>query len=148
MSQRVLITAGATGIGRATALAFAARGDRVHVCDVDEDALATFAVAQPGIGTTLCDVADEAHAGDPVAVTIQMLAADAKRMHIFQTATREADGVVVATGEQMLLHVDTKAGRACPTEGEMQDRLLRIAAAQAALPQPPEVGRHVGAKRA
>ena len=74
---------------------------------------------------------DEAHAGDPVAVTIQMLAADEKRMHIFQTATREADGVVVATGEQMLLHVDTKAGRACPAEGEMRARLLRIAAAQA-----------------
>ena len=91
---------------------------------------------------------DEAHAGDPVAVTIQMLAADAKRMHIFQTATREADGVVVATGEQMLLHVDTKAGRACPTEGAMQDRLLRIAAAQAGLPQPADVGRHVGARRA
>ncbi|MFO1047297.1 MAG: carnitine 3-dehydrogenase [Geminicoccaceae bacterium] len=91
---------------------------------------------------------DEAHAGDPVAVTIQMLAADAKRMHIFQTATREADGVVVATGEQMLLHVDTKAGRACPTEGEMRDRLLRIAEAQAGLPRSADVGRHVGAKRA
>ena len=89
----------------------------------------------------------EAHAGDPVAVTIQMLAADAKRMHIFQTATREADGVVVATGEQMLLHVDTKAGRACPTEGEMRGRLLRIAAAQAGLPKPADVGRHVGERR-
>jgi len=90
---------------------------------------------------------DEAHAGDPVAVTIQMLAADAKRMHIFQTATREADGVVVATGEQMLLHVDTKAGRACPAEPAMQEKLLRIAAAQAELPRPTEVGRHVGERR-
>ncbi len=90
---------------------------------------------------------DEAHAGDPVAVTIQLLAADAKRMHIFQTATREVDGVVVATGEQMLLHVDTKAGRACPSEGEMRERLLRIAAAQAGLPRPTDVGRHVGERR-
>ena len=90
---------------------------------------------------------DEAHAGDPVAVTIQMLAADEKRMHIFQTATREADGVVVATGEQMLLHVDTKAGRACPAEPGMRDKLLRIAAAQAGLPRPTEVGRHVGERR-
>ena len=60
MSQRVLITAGASGIGRATALAFAARGDRVHVCDVDREALAAFAAAHPEIGTTLCDVAEEA----------------------------------------------------------------------------------------
>ena len=60
MRQRVLITAGASGIGRATALAFAARGDRVHVCDVDREALAAFAAAHPEIGTTLCDVAEEA----------------------------------------------------------------------------------------
>ena len=90
----------------------------------------------------------EAHAGEAVAVTVQLLAADEKRMHIFQTATREADGVVVATGEQMLLHVDTKAGRACPAESAMRDRLLRIAAAQAGLPRPADAGRHVGARRA
>ena len=55
----------------------------------------------------------EAHAGDLVEVTSQVLAADEKRMHLFQTATRTDDGAVVATAEQMLLHVDTKAGRAC-----------------------------------
>ncbi len=59
-------------------------------------------------------------------------------MHIFQTATREEDGTVVATGEQMLLHVDTKAGRACPAEPAMRDRLPAIAAAQA---EPAEAGR-------
>ena len=91
---------------------------------------------------------DEAHAGDPVAVTIQMLAADEKRMHIFQTATRESDGVVVATGEHMLLHVDTKAGRACPAEGEMRSRVLRVAAAQADLARPADAGRHVGERKA
>jgi carnitine 3-dehydrogenase len=89
----------------------------------------------------------EAHAGDFVAVTTQVLAADQKRMHIFQTATREEDGTVVATGEQMLLHVDTKAGRACPAEPAMRDKLLRIAAAQAGLPTPADAGRHVGERR-
>ena len=33
--QRVLITAGAGGIGRAIAMAFASAGARVHACDID-----------------------------------------------------------------------------------------------------------------
>ena len=38
--KRVIVTAGAAGIGAAIAAAFAERGARVHVCDVDEPALA------------------------------------------------------------------------------------------------------------
>ena len=90
---------------------------------------------------------DEAHAGERVAVSIQVLAADEKRMHLFQTATREDDGTVVATAEQMLLHVDTKAGRACPAEPAMRDLLLRIAAAQRDQPRPADAGRHVGERK-
>ena len=38
---RVLVTAGAAGIGRAIAQTFVDNGARVHVCDIDEGALAT-----------------------------------------------------------------------------------------------------------
>lgn len=55
---RVLITAGAGGIGRVTAERFAAQGARVHVCDVDRDALAELASAKPDISQSICDVAD------------------------------------------------------------------------------------------
>jgi NAD(P)-dependent dehydrogenase (short-subunit alcohol dehydrogenase family) len=58
MAQRVLITAGASGIGREIARAFAANGARVFVCDIDTDALASFAKQLPGALTTRCDVAD------------------------------------------------------------------------------------------
>jgi NAD(P)-dependent dehydrogenase (short-subunit alcohol dehydrogenase family) len=37
---RVFVTAGASGIGRAIALAFSAEGARVHVCDIDRAASA------------------------------------------------------------------------------------------------------------
>jgi NAD(P)-dependent dehydrogenase (short-subunit alcohol dehydrogenase family) len=56
--QRVLVTAGAGGIGRATATAFAAAGARVHVCDIDTAALNALSAQVPGITTSVCDVAD------------------------------------------------------------------------------------------
>lgn len=57
MSRRVLITAGANGIGLVMARAFASLGDRVWVTDVDEAAIAAL---PPGIRGTLCDASDEA----------------------------------------------------------------------------------------
>ena len=44
-SPRVLVTAGASGIGRVVAHAFAAQGARVWLTDVDEQALADAALA-------------------------------------------------------------------------------------------------------
>jgi NAD(P)-dependent dehydrogenase (short-subunit alcohol dehydrogenase family) len=61
--QRVLVTAGASGIGLAIARAFAANGARVHVCDVDTAALAQLAHDGMPFSRSVCDVAD------PVAVT-------------------------------------------------------------------------------
>jgi NAD(P)-dependent dehydrogenase (short-subunit alcohol dehydrogenase family) len=55
---RVLITAGAGGIGLVTANAFLAEGARVHVCDIDQGALANLATNAPGATGSLCDVSD------------------------------------------------------------------------------------------
>ncbi len=57
--MRVLITAGASGIGAAAARAFAARGDTVAVCDVDQAALDALQADYPEIDCSLCDVASE-----------------------------------------------------------------------------------------
>src|SRR5512142_1114059 len=54
---RVLITAGAAGIGRAIASTFAEVGAKVFVCDIDADALSRFRAAYPQVGATLTDVA-------------------------------------------------------------------------------------------
>lgn len=58
--RNVVVTAAASGIGLAIARAFAARGDRVMVCDVDEEALSALATSDPGISGEVCDVADRA----------------------------------------------------------------------------------------
>jgi NAD(P)-dependent dehydrogenase (short-subunit alcohol dehydrogenase family) len=60
--HRVLVTAGAAGIGLATARAFLHEGARVHVCDIDASALAGVSRALPGATASVCDV------GDPAAV--------------------------------------------------------------------------------
>jgi NAD(P)-dependent dehydrogenase (short-subunit alcohol dehydrogenase family) len=59
-NKRVLITAAATGIGRATAEAFLDAGAKVHICDVDGAGLDEFKAKRAGLGTTVADVAEEA----------------------------------------------------------------------------------------
>jgi NAD(P)-dependent dehydrogenase (short-subunit alcohol dehydrogenase family) len=58
--QRVVITAAATGIGRATLETFVAAGARVCVCDVDEAGLGELRRTLPGVGTIVADVSDPA----------------------------------------------------------------------------------------
>ena len=55
---RVLVTAGANGIGREVARAFVGEGAKVHVCDVDPGALRRLARSDPKITRTRADVAD------------------------------------------------------------------------------------------
>jgi len=55
---RVLITAGASGIGKAIADDFAAAGASVHISDINADAVA--AACTDRIGGTVADASDEA----------------------------------------------------------------------------------------
>lgn len=57
---RVLVTAGAAGIGLEIARAFMREGARVHVCDVDAEALAALSSTDPKLSASRCDVADRA----------------------------------------------------------------------------------------
>ena len=70
---RVLITAGASGIGRATADLLMERGARVHICDVSDEFLADYRAAHPEAGITKTDVsseADVAHLFDDVKASL------------------------------------------------------------------------------
>jgi NAD(P)-dependent dehydrogenase (short-subunit alcohol dehydrogenase family) len=58
--QKVLITAGASGIGREMVHAFSAAGARVAVIDIDASLLATLRVSHPTVITETCDLANRA----------------------------------------------------------------------------------------
>jgi carnitine 3-dehydrogenase len=87
----------------------------------------------------------EARVGDRLRLTLQVLGVDAKRLHIVHEmygaeSGGDAPGQLLATGEQMLLHVDMQAGRVTPFPAEIGDRLRQIRAAHEALTVPPYVG--------
>ena len=86
----------------------------------------------------------EAREGERLSLTIQVLGTDAKRLHIVHEMYLGPAGGLIATAEQMLLHVDTRAGQAVPFPLEVAARLRAIRAAHAAmLPVPSYVGRSI-----
>jgi NAD(P)-dependent dehydrogenase (short-subunit alcohol dehydrogenase family) len=56
---RVLVTAGASGIGRAISDLLVVRGARLHICDVSDDFLADYRAAHQDARVTKADVASE-----------------------------------------------------------------------------------------
>jgi carnitine 3-dehydrogenase len=84
---------------------------------------------------------------EPLQVVTQVLGADEKRLHLFHTMLHARDGNVLATGEHLLLHVDTVAGRACPWAPPVASRLAEAAATHSSLPLPEGAGRAVAALR-
>ncbi len=84
----------------------------------------------------------EAKLGEALTGTVQVIQADAKRLHLFVRI--EKAGKVIATLEQMLLHVDRRAGRACAAPEAIRARLDPLAAAHALLPRPEGAGRFIG----
>lgn len=71
--QRVLVTAGAGGIGRAVARAFAAKGADVFVCDLDAAGLESLAREVAGVKTAVCDISSRDAIETMVAAAVQTL---------------------------------------------------------------------------
>ena len=70
---RVLIPAGAGGIGAAIARAFHATGARVCICDIDAAAVGRMAAELPGIEPSVADAADRAQVDRVVADAARLL---------------------------------------------------------------------------
>jgi acyl-CoA thioester hydrolase len=81
----------------------------------------------------------EVKLGQRVALTLQVLAVDSKRLHLLHQMLA-TDASCVATAEQLLLHVDSRAGRVVEFGEQLAGRLQQIAAAHAELAMPGYVG--------
>ena len=57
-SRVVLVTAGGSGIGLAIAHHFYNRGDRVHICDIDQSTIDNAACEMPDVTSTCADLTD------------------------------------------------------------------------------------------
>jgi len=86
----------------------------------------------------------EASQGESLALTLQLLDLDAKRLHIFHRMRHGRTGVEIAVAEQVLVHVDRKAGRSAPLPADLHARLAKIRAAHAGLPAHAMVGTTLG----
>ena len=85
----------------------------------------------------------EAALGDRVDLALHVIAADAKRVHILHEMSEVGTGRLIATGEQMLLHVDTAAGQVVPLLPEPMARIEAVARAHRGIPTAVAVGRAI-----
>ena len=89
----------------------------------------------------------EVGVGEPLRVTTQLLGMDAKRLHLFHAMYHGTSGTLLATTEQMLLHVDMRASAASPILPAVADALRAILADHQMLPLPVQVGRQIAIKK-
>ncbi|AFL50330.1 acyl-CoA thioester hydrolase [Sinorhizobium fredii] len=67
----------------------------------------------------------ECRTGTPLRVFTEMIGYDDVRLHIYQYVVDAAKDVVLATGEHLMLHVDTARRRAAPIDHYMRECLSR-----------------------
>ena len=85
----------------------------------------------------------EVHETAPLRVRCQLLAYDAKRIHLFEELVHATEGWVSATCETMTLHVDMTTKKVTPWPADVLKALERMQAAHAGLAMPEGVGRNV-----
>jgi len=89
----------------------------------------------------------EASKGAPLKFTTQILGLNAKKLHIFHQMFHAESGDLLATTEQMLVHVDMKKAKACEIEPAVKDILGKIWASHQKLPTPSQKGRVMAIKK-
>jgi acyl-CoA thioester hydrolase len=82
--------------------------------------------------------------GDPYRVSVQLLDADAKRLHYFEQLYDESDDTLAATTEIMLMHMDMASVRSAPMPEPVRARVASLMDAHGNVARPPQAGRVIG----
>lgn len=85
----------------------------------------------------------EVKESDPLRVRCQLLAYDAKRIHLFEELVHADEGWVSATCETMTLHVNMATKKVAPWPDQIMAALARMTETHAGLPVPEAAGRRV-----
>ncbi|MDZ7600003.1 MAG: carnitine 3-dehydrogenase [Hoeflea sp.] len=78
----------------------------------------------------------ETHLGDVIHVRTQVLEARGKKLRMYHEMMRTSDGELLATCNQLLVHVSLKTRKSCEPEGEVLAKITALGEAQAKLPRP------------
>lgn len=86
---------------------------------------------------------DEVAVLQNIFVDTQVLKAEGKKMHLYHRIQHD-DGRLLATAEQMLIHVDLETRKASVPDVEVGTKLSKIAEQHAQLPYPEAAGKAIG----
>ena len=84
---------------------------------------------------------------EEVEVRTQLLAHDTKRLHIHHGLYRPGEDASLAESEQMLMNIDSAAGRGAPFDEQVAGSVARLDREHQTLAQPACVGRIIGLRR-
>src|SRR6059058_5290566 len=69
----------------------------------------------------------EIHLGDPVQISVLLVAADEKRLHTFEELRHADEGWLSATSENMTIHIDMAARKTAPFPPDIRVRVEALA---------------------
>jgi acyl-CoA thioester hydrolase len=85
----------------------------------------------------------EIHFGDPVQVSILLVAADEKRLHTFEELRHATAGWLSATSENMTVHIDMTARKTAPFPSDIRARIDALINAHSGIVRPEGIGRKI-----
>jgi acyl-CoA thioester hydrolase len=85
----------------------------------------------------------EIHLGDPVQVSVYLIAADDKRLHTFEELRHASEGWLSATSENMTLHIDMRERKTAPFPSDVRATIDAVARAHAMVSRPEGIGRAI-----